>query len=1399
MNILPKRQHSLRRPIEPLECRQLLSGDTLLVSEFMASNTSTLVDEDGNSSDWIEIHNPTDMAVSIDGWSLTDRNDRLDKWRFPGVFIPEGGYLVVFASGTSRTDPAGPLHTNFKLAASGEYLALVQPERTVAHEFDSYPAQTNDISYGLDTVSNTTGYLASPTPGNVNSPLRGGQVQFSHSSTTFIEPFLLTISADIQGAEIRYTRNGTPPTAESFLYTGPLEISASTQIRASAISARGAPGPVSSASFVQLNADVQDFSSNLPIVVLENFRDGRIPSDRPNFFQPTFMAIFEPDDTGRSALTNEADVSTRAGIKIRGFSTRSQPKPNYALEVWDETDDDHAISILGMPPEADWVLYAPYEIDRSLIRNALLFELSNQMGRFAPRTQFVEVFTNTGGGPLSQRDYHGVYAVMDKIDAGPNRVDVADLPPGIASEPDITGGYILKIDPEDPNDHHFGWFTKYRNQLWHIVPKQEEIPAPQRDYIQTFVNDFEDALYGPDFRDPELGHRRFFDVDASIDFHILQFVSKNTDAFVRSTFLYKDRGGKIAFGPIWDMDRTMGATSHEANPVGWKLGPRGSWDYTRWGRLFEDPDFMQQWIDRYSQLRQDVLSKANVSKIIDRMADQLNEAAPRNFRRWPGSTSGWKDQIAGIKQWLTERLSWMDSRFVAPPAGSPHGGIWQPNQPISLSSNLGDIYYTTDGTDPRLPGGQLRPSARRYDREETYVQGNSAAQYLIPAGDAGEADWPYPDFADDSWNSGNAAIGYDSGTTDIGLRTESGFTVRELQASIPTTTLSVAELVLQAGTAVVNNETNVSDIPFIDYIDNPENVGRFDRDIPFPGGGGDNTIVHATATLLVEDDATYTFGISTDDGARLRIDGTNVIVNTGPVASSKRLGTIALSAGLHTLDLLMFDKDSWTRLELSIAKGEHLSFKEDDFQLLGENVAFAPYIQTDVRAQMQDVNSSLYQRISFQASQPGDVNRLTLSMQYDDGFVAYLNGVEVARRHAPETLGHQSTAAWREDWDAARQEDIDLSDFKSQLRQGRNILAIHGLNATANDGKFLLVPELWASLSGPPIKLPGPTIITARVKDDLALQFGDKDRSPWSPPITIAITEQAIADSSNLRITELNYNPHHPQVQQGERDANNDAFEFVELMNVGAQPMDLGGVQFVEGVAFTFSEQTLRPSERIVVAENVDAFRSRYGNAIRIAGGSDGQEGDSGEYRGRLANGGERIKLMDRMGRTIQQFTYDEAVPWPVAANAEGSSLELIDVHGIPNDPHNWTPSTRLGGTPGAEANLHADFNRDSTIDADDIDLLFREVTDGTHGTEFDLNRDGQVNSADVDQLVLNILKTQFGDANLDHRVDQDDFMLLAANFGVAGDISWSSGDFDGDNVVSFRDFVTLTNLIDVG
>lgn len=185
-----------KRPlqVEALEPRHLLAASAI-ISEFMASNDSTLLDGDGNSSDWIELYNPTDQIIDLSGWHLTDDSTNLNKWPFPTSaqsLLQPGDHLLVFASGQATEtyiDPAGYLHTDFKLGASGEYLGLTDANENIVFDFGSqYPQQITDVSYGhsFETLTlvgpNDTTSALVPTDGSLDAGRSWTQLAFNDSA-----------------------------------------------------------------------------------------------------------------------------------------------------------------------------------------------------------------------------------------------------------------------------------------------------------------------------------------------------------------------------------------------------------------------------------------------------------------------------------------------------------------------------------------------------------------------------------------------------------------------------------------------------------------------------------------------------------------------------------------------------------------------------------------------------------------------------------------------------------------------------------------------------------------------------------------------------------------------------------------------------------------------------------------------------------------------------------------------------------------------------------------------------------------------------------------------------------------------------------------------------------------
>lgn len=208
------------------------SPGRIIISEFLASNSTTLQDEDGEYSDWIELYNPGSTSINLQGWRLTDSKNKPGKWIFPSVSIGAGKYLIVFASSKDRAVANKELHTNFGLSKEGEYLAIIEPDGTISHEYTpAFPVQQSDVSYGYYEGGHH--YFEIPTPGEENTLETKAQIPvFSVGRGFFSNAFNVSLSVSDSETKIYYTTDGTRPTTQSTPYTGAISITRTTPLSA---------------------------------------------------------------------------------------------------------------------------------------------------------------------------------------------------------------------------------------------------------------------------------------------------------------------------------------------------------------------------------------------------------------------------------------------------------------------------------------------------------------------------------------------------------------------------------------------------------------------------------------------------------------------------------------------------------------------------------------------------------------------------------------------------------------------------------------------------------------------------------------------------------------------------------------------------------------------------------------------------------------------------------------------------------------------------------------------------------------------------------------------------------------------------------------------------------------
>src|SRR5258707_14038461 len=271
-----------------------------------------------------------------------------------------------------------------------------------------------------------------------------GPLHFSIPGGVYTDEISLKLSAVSPSAAIHFTIDGSEPTATSAVYSAALRITNPTIVRARAFEVEKPSGPGVTETYVFLEAYALDFASDLPLVIINTFgqrlsHEGRVPVS---------IRFIDVPKGKRAALTTPADFDGRAIMNIRGTSSLQFPKHSFTFRTKEDTGSGRKFPILGFPPDSEWVLYAPYP-DKRLMRDVLAYELSRQMGHYAPRTRFDEAFLSNSGRRLSRRDYAGVYVFEEKIKASRDRVNIASLTPADNQEPEISGGYIFKKDHQD--------------------------------------------------------------------------------------------------------------------------------------------------------------------------------------------------------------------------------------------------------------------------------------------------------------------------------------------------------------------------------------------------------------------------------------------------------------------------------------------------------------------------------------------------------------------------------------------------------------------------------------------------------------------------------------------------------------------------------------------------------------------------------------------------------------------------------------------------------------------------------------------------------------------------------------------------------------------------------------
>ena len=392
----------------------------VLITEVLAANTRTVADDRGRYADWIELHNPTALPVSLAGYTLTDDPTEPAKWSLPTATLAPGDFLVVWASGVDQVAPEG-WHTNFRLNRNGEYVGLFAPDGQVVDEV-TFGEQEVDVSLGrLRTVFDQWVSFPIPTPGAANTTRHRRRaapdappVEATPGSGRFTGPVTVQLYTPVPGSLLHYTLDGSDPTVDGQQYTAPLEITETAVLRMVALDEGMPVSAVTTATYLVGEPDT------LPVLSLVT---------NPVHLWDEATGIYaNPEERGREwerpvtvewlSPEGELGFSVGAGLRIHGYSSRGPAKKSFRLYFRGEYGPRELAYPLFGPAAGQvynqLVLRAGYndswwtEGDGVYVRDQLVRDLHEAMGQVVARGRWVALYLNGA--------YWGLYNLTERID-----------------------------------------------------------------------------------------------------------------------------------------------------------------------------------------------------------------------------------------------------------------------------------------------------------------------------------------------------------------------------------------------------------------------------------------------------------------------------------------------------------------------------------------------------------------------------------------------------------------------------------------------------------------------------------------------------------------------------------------------------------------------------------------------------------------------------------------------------------------------------------------------------------------------------------------------------------------------------------------------------------------------
>ncbi len=371
------------------------------------------------------------------------------------------------------------------------------------------------------------------------------------------------------------------------------------------------------------------------------------------------------DREGNNHLTDVPTLKSDIRIRIRGNSSRHFDKLPYLVELINPDGTNNPHEVMGMASHHEWALHGPF-LDKTLIRNYMWYNIAGQIMDYAPNVRFCELILNG--------EYQGVYLMTETITAGK---EGARLTLSTTEKRNTFSGYILRHDRGSENEFKnitplSIYAMKTDKKINIVYPGASNLNEELARNIELDFSDFEKAIHSYDFDDKE-GYKGNIDILSFVDYFIINEVSINRDAGLYSTYIYKDIDRKYKMC-VWDFNNALDNYEDVENEPNDGFAMFG----TLWfNRLVQDEDFTDAIIERYRELRENILSEEYLNGFIDDTIKWLGPAVKRNFEKWGYSfgkshdrlTPHWRnprsyeEAVQDMRECLNERLVWMDKNI----------------------------------------------------------------------------------------------------------------------------------------------------------------------------------------------------------------------------------------------------------------------------------------------------------------------------------------------------------------------------------------------------------------------------------------------------------------------------------------------------------------------------------------------------------------------------------------------------------------------------------------------------------------------------------------------------------------------------------------------------------------